>query len=208
MGKRGWGILIAVIALAAVVAIVVAVLATSNDSPTDAATPSPSEPAVTPPPTDEASPAPTSITPAAVVTCLTTSTTEFQQLMAQNGWISWETQDEEFGARPFDRFPGGAPAGEIVCRWGVSPDLATDNVLDLAWSAIPPDAAAAAQSLLGTEGFERIDSPEGVYYALVGSGDRTDAEGWGESYLFTTDDVRWAPTKADLAAIKAPDEEG
>ena len=129
-------------------------------------------------------------------------------MMAQNGWISWETQNEQIGARPFDRFPDGTPEGAIVCRWGESPDLATDNLIDLAWTPIGTDAATAAQQMLVAEGYQRVDAPEGVYLAMPATGGPGDAEGFGDSYLFTADDVRWAMTKADLAYIKAPDEAG
>lgn len=209
MSRRAWAILIGVVALVIVVGVVVAVLvanqpdADAGPTPTPTVSDSPS-PSPTPEPTSSLAPAP----PAVLATCETTSTAEFQAMMAQNGWISWETQNEDIGARPFDRFPEGAPDGQIVCRWGVSPDLATDNVVDLAWSPIEPDAAASAQSYLLTEGYQRIDAPEGVYFALTGTDFHSDAEGYGETYLFTDDDVRWALTKADVAYVKAPDEEG
>ena len=62
--------------------------------------------------------------------------------------------------------------------------------------------------MLVTEGYQRIDAPEGVYLAMPATGGPGDAEGFGDSYLFTVDDVRWAMTKADLAYVKAPDETG
>ena len=49
---------------------------------------------------------------------------------------------------------------------------------------------------------------EGIYLAMPATGGPGDAEGFGDSYLFTVDDVRWAMTKADLAYVKAPDEAG
>ena len=127
-------------------------------------------------------------------------------MMTQNGWISWETQDQTIGARPFDRFPDGPPGGQLVCRWGESPDIPTDNIIDLAWSPIEAGAASGAQQTLAGEGYERLEGPEGVYLALPGVDGWADAEGYGDSYLFTEDDVRWAMTKADLAYVKAPDE--
>ncbi|QIG40359.1 hypothetical protein G5T42_13470 [Microbacterium sp. 4R-513] len=143
------------------------------------------------------------------MTCETISTAEFQAMMAGNGWVSWETQDQQIGARPFDRFPDGSPAGSIVCRWGAAPEAATDNVIDLAWAHLSSAAAASAQEALAAEGFERIEAPEGVYLAIKpGAGDRVDGEGFGETYLFTADDVRWARTKEDVGYVKAPDEEG
>ena len=73
-------------------------------------------------------------------------------MMASNGWVSWETQDQQIGARPFDVFPNGTPDGAIVCRWGADPNLATDNVIDLAWSPIDPESAVAAMDKLEERG--------------------------------------------------------
>ena len=206
MSKRGWGILIGVIAGLAVAMIVGVVLSGAGEPvPTPVATPAAPETAV-----ESASPTP-SITPAAAAvaaTCQTTSTQEFQAMMAQNAWISWETQNEQIGARPFERFPDATPEGAIVCRWGESPDLATDNLIDLAWTPIGTDAATAAQQMLVAEGYQRVDAPEGVYLAMPATSGPGDSEGFGDSYLFTADDVRWAMTKADLSYIKAPDEAG
>ena len=85
----------------------------------------------------------------------------------------------------------------------------TDNVIDLAWSPLAPASAAAAQEALAAEGFQRIDAPEGVYLALKpAGGDWVDAEGYGETYLFTDDDVRWGRTKEYVGYVKAPDENG
>ncbi len=175
-------------------------------SPTPTATSASSAPVDTPPaPTPTAaSPSPTPSTVTA--TCETTSTAEFRAIVAQNGWVSWETQDQTIGARPFDRFPDGAPVGQLLCRWGESPDIPTDNLIDLAWSPIASSAAAAAQESLVGEGYERIDAPEGMYLAMRSAEGWADDEGYGDSYLFTDDDVRWAMTKADLAYVKAPDE--
>lgn len=209
MSRRGWGILIGVVALTIVVAVVVAVFVATRADEQPVATPTPTA-SDTPSssPTPDASPSLTPAPPLVEATCETTSTEEFQEMMAQIGWISWETQNAEIGARPFERFPEGAPDGQIVCRWGVSPDLATDDVIDLAWSPIGTEAAASAQAFLLDEGYQRIDAPEGVYFALTGTDFHSDAEGYGETYLFTGDDVRWALTKADVASVKAPDEQG
>ncbi|WP_243074644.1 hypothetical protein [Microbacterium sp. SS28] len=210
MSRRGWAILVGVVAIAVVAGLVIWAFASGPGEAEPSATPTATPAPTTTTPTDAASPSPTltPVAPPAVATCETISTAEFQAMMAQNGWVSWETQDEQIGARPFDRFPDGAPAGQIVCRWGESPDLATDNIEDLAWAPIGTDAAVAAQAALVDEGFERIEAPEGVYLALVGAGDWSDAEGYGETYLFTDDDVRWARTKADVVFVTAPDEQG
>ena len=130
-------------------------------------------------------------------------------MMATGGWVSWETQDQQIGARPFDVFPNGSPEGAIVCRWGEDPQLATDNVIDLAWSPIDPESAVAAMDELEEQGFIRIDTPDGIYLAMTGPAGFTDAEGYGETYFFGFDDVRWAATKADVTAyVKAPTESG
>ena len=207
VSKKGWGILVAVVATAILIGMVIWAFAGAQDQP--AATPAPTPTlsptaSESPPATPTASPTPTPLpTPA---TCETTSTAEFRAMVSQNGWISWETQDQTIGARPFDRFPEGAPVDQLICRWGESPDVPTDNLIDLAWSPIDPDAAAGAQQSLVAEGYERIDGAEGVYLAMRSADGWADAEGYGDSYLFTDDDVRWAMTKADLAYVKAPDE--
>jgi hypothetical protein len=130
-------------------------------------------------------------------------------MMAANGWVSWETQEQQIGARPFDVFPNGSPDGAIVCRWGEGPGAATDNNVDLAWSPIDPESAVAAMARLEEEGYVRIDAPESVYLAMPGPEGYTDAEGYGETYFFGFDDVRWAATKAEVTAyVKAPGEAG
>ena len=128
--------------------------------------------------------------------------------MASNGWVSWQTQDQATGARPFDAFPNGSPRGTIVCRWGSDPAAATDNIVDIAWAPIDPENAVAAMQKLSEEGYTRTDAPEGVYLSLTGPEGYTDAEGWGETYYFTPDDVRWAATRADVTYVKSPTEAG
>ena len=127
---------------------------------------------------------------------------------AQLFTLSRDQMIELTAQNPFDRFPDGRPEGAIVCRWGKSPDLPTDSIIDLAWTPIGTDAATAAQQMLAAEGYQRIDAPEGVYLAMPATGGPGDAEGFGDSYLFTVEDVRWAMTKADLVYIKAPDDAG
>jgi len=207
--KRLW--LIAGGAAALVALLVLALLLFAPVTPDAEATPTPSvrpTPPATPSPTPSATPNPTASAPEVVVaTCENTSTAEFRAMMATNGWVSWETQDEVIGARPFDRFPNGTPDGTIVCRWGADPDLATDNVTDLAWSPVDPENAVAAIDTLENEGFTRLDTADGVYLAMAGPPGYTDAEGWGETYFFSFDDVRWAATKADVTNyVKAPTE--
>ena len=209
--KRLWAIAGVAVALVAVIVLAVTLLApkASEASPT----PSPSAtgaPIAEPSATASGTPTPTVTAPAAVdATCENTSTELFRSMTASNGWVSWETQDQQIGARPFDAFPNGRPDGAIVCRWGEDPDLATDNIIDLAWSPIDPESAVAAMDDLEDQGFIRIDAPEGIYLAMTGPEGYTDAEGYGETYFFGFDDVRWAATKADVTAyVKAPTERG
>ncbi len=128
-------------------------------------------------------------------------------MMSSNGWISWETQDQLVGSQPFASFPNGPPSGQIICRWGADPDLATDNIIDLAWSPIDPENAVAAIQMLTEQGFTRTDAPEGVYLSLTGPPGYTDAAGWGETYLFGMRDVRWAIMRQYVQDyVKAPTE--
>lgn len=208
MSKRRWGILIGVLAVAAVAAVAIAIALSGAGvpaaAPTPTPTPTPAQTIAEPSPT----PTPTVAQPPVAVNCETTSTVEFQAMMADNGWVSWETQNQQIGAKPFERFPDGPPQGAIVCRWGESADVATDNVIDLAWTPLTTDAASAAQQMLVTEGYEQIDDAAGLYFALPAEGGVSDSEGYAATYLFTDDDVRWARTKAEVAFVKAPDEAG
>lgn len=129
-------------------------------------------------------------------------TAEFRADVAQNGWVGWNMVGQDIGHSPFDEFPGGAPTGQLSCRFGKGPEVATDNVLDLAWAPISGDAARAAQDSLQEKGFERIDVADGIQWALRGHENGwTDAEGWAETYLFTDTDVRWAVTRDQLVYI-------
>lgn len=124
-------------------------------------------------------------------------------MMASNGWVSWtpETSGREWS--PFGSFPNGAPRGELACTWGEDVNLGTDNVISLAWAPIDPENAVAAMQALEQGGFNRVESPEGVYLTMAGT-PASQANGYEESYLFTPFDVRWAVTKSDLTFVKAP----
>jgi hypothetical protein len=209
--KRLWAIAGGAVALVVIIVLVVIAVAPKASEALPENTPTAtSTPTAIPSPTASATPTPTFTTPATVAaTCENTSTDVFRSMMTTNGWVSWQTQDQQIGARPFDTFPNGSPAGAIVCRWGADPELATDNVIDLAWSPIDPESAVAAMDELEEQGLVRIDAPEGIYLAMTGPEGFTDAEGYGETYLFGFDDVRWAATKADVTAyVKAPGEAG
>ncbi|KTS70084.1 hypothetical protein NS206_02015 [Microbacterium testaceum] len=141
--------------------------------------------------------------PASFASCDETVTSEFRAELADLGWVGWNMVGQEIGHSPFDAFPGGAPVGQLSCRFGAGPDVATDNVLDLAWAPIDGSAATSAQEYLADAGFERLDVPEGVQWALRGeSGGWADAEGWGQTYLFTGTDVRWAQVRDDLGHLQ------
>lgn len=209
--KRLWAI---VGGAAALVAIVVLLLVTLNPKsseaePTPSASPSITA-AVTPTPTTSAAAKPTAAPPTTTVaTCENTSTDAFRSMMASNAWVSWETQDQQVGARPFDLFPNGTPEDAIVCRWGESPDIPTDNIIDLAWTPIDPENAVAAMAELENEGYTRIEEPDGIYLAMPGDPGYSDAEGWGQTFFFGFDYVGWAVTKADVTSyVKSPDEPG
>ncbi|WP_404433513.1 hypothetical protein LG299_03340 [Microbacterium lacus] len=156
---------------------------------------------MSPTPTASATPTPEAVEP----TCENIATPEYRARAAETEWVSWPMPREGIGHNPFEVFPDGAPAGSISCRWGEDPDLATDNVVDLAWSPIAPDESTDAQTALEADGYERIDASEGVYLAMRGEQGWGDSEGFAQSYLFTRDDVRWAMTKAELEFVQAPE---
>jgi hypothetical protein len=209
--KRLWAI---VGGAAALVAVIVILIVTLNPRASDAEpTPSPTEsaePTATVPPAPSATPSPSASAPATTAaTCENTSTDLFRSMMASNGWVSWETQDQQIGAAPFTGFPNGTPEGAIVCRWGADPNAATDNIIDLAWTPIDPENAVAAMAQLENEGYTRIEEPEGIYLAMPGEPGYADDDGWGPTYFFGFDDVRWAVTKADVTDyVKAPGDAG
>lgn len=204
--KRLWAISGAVAVVVAVIIVVAIAVAPApvESAATPSATPSRS---ASPAPSPSASATPSAtFTPPAVVaaTCDNTSTAAFRAMMASNGWISWETQNEAIGATPFDDFPNGRPEGAIVCRWGADPNLATDDIFDLAWAPIDPENAVAAMQKLEEQGFIRTETPDGVYLSVKGDPGWADDEGWGTTYYFGIEDVRWAITKADTQYVKAP----
>ncbi len=206
--KRLWAIAGGAAVLVAIIVLVLMLTHTSPEpEPTPTASPT-AEQTPTSSPTPSAAPTPTSAPPAAVAaTCDNTATDLFRSMMATNAWVSWQTQDQQIGARPFDILPNGSPDGAIVCRWGADPNVATDNVIDLAWAPIDPENAVAAMQKLEDQGFTRIEETDGVYLAKPGTPGYADADGWGETYYFGFADVRWAATKADVTNyVKAPDE--
>jgi len=154
-------------------------------------------PAPAPSPTDTSDAAPTVYT-----SCDEIITPAFRETVASNGWTGWNMVGQEIGHSPFDAFPGGAPAGQLSCRFGPGPDVPTDNVLDLAWAPIDAAEAQSAQKYLADSGFQRIDVPEGVEWSVRGQDGWADDEGWGQTYLFTDTDVRWAMIRDQLAYLQ------
>lgn len=206
--KRLWLISGAAVAAVAILVFVASFFAPQvseaepTPTPTAAASTSPSP---LPSPTPTTTPSPTASPTPTATTCDDIATAAFQQQMTGNGWVSWQTQDQATGARPFDAFPNGSPRGTIVCRWGADPAAATDDVIDIGWTPIDPENAVAAMQKLTEQGYVRTDTPEFIYLSLTGPAGYTDAAGWGETYAFGLDDVRWAATRADVDQfVKAP----
>lgn len=176
---------------------------TSCSTPSPAAeSASPAAPSSAPTSAAPASPTPTPTASAAsFASCDEMITAEFRDDVAQNGWVGWNMVGEEIGHSPFDQFPDGAPTGQLSCRFGKGPEVATDNVLDLAWAPISGDAARAAQEALQQQGFQRIDVADGIQWSVRADDGWADDEGWGQTYLFTDTDVRWAMIRDQLGYI-------
>jgi hypothetical protein len=154
-------------------------------------------------PTPEASPtALADEAPVVYTSCDEVITPAFRQMVADNGWVGWNMVGQAIGHSPFDQFPEGAPAGQLSCRFGAGPDVATDNVVDLGWAPIADDDAESAQKHLADAGFQRIDTPEGTQWSVHGEAGWADADGWGQTYLFTGTDVRWALIRDQLAYLR------
>lgn len=209
--KRLW--LIAGGAVAAIAVIILLVIAFTPTASEAEPTPSPTPASASPPPSPSATPTPTptptvtSAPPSAAATCVDVTNAKFDLILSQNDWELWQTNDEQYGARPFDVFPNGSPSSMVLCRAGIGKEVATDNILDLAWAPVDPESAVAAMQQLEAAGYQRIDAPEGVYLAMPGvDGGWQDDEGYAETYLFTPRDVRWAALKSDLKFMKAPGE--
>lgn len=145
---------------------------------------------LTPSASSTPTPTPSPSITAVVATCQTTTTDAFRAEMAARGWTAAIVAE---GAGPYDRFFHGAPTGQVRCRWSAAPAAAAAEQIELAWAAIDPENAVAAMTQLEGEGYAVSDAVEGRY--LVGPGD---------CYLFTPDDVRWAASRTQLAAVAAP----
>jgi hypothetical protein len=79
--------------------------------------------------------------------------------------------------------------------------VATDDVLDLSCAPISSDAARAAQEALQQRGFQRIDVADGIQWSVRAEDGWADDEGWGQTFLFTDTDVRWALIRDQLKYI-------
>ncbi|MEX0150963.1 hypothetical protein [Microbacterium sp. LMI1-1-1.1] len=139
---------------------------------------------------------------ASYTSCDEIITPAFAQDVTDNGWVGWNMAGQKMGHSPFDSFPGGAPDGQLSCRFGAGPEVATDNVLDLAWARIDESAAQAAQGALVDAGYERIDVSDGVQFGLRAEDGWADDEGWGATYHFAGDEVRWAVVRDQLSLLR------
>lgn len=173
------------------------------------AQPSPAPPPSESPSRESASPAgslsPTSSpSPVSVTQCEDLVTSELNTALESNGWISWNTLDQDPSYSPFDILPAGAPEGALSCRWGQGPEVGTDNVYDLAWAPVDTATAGEAARALEADGYRRIETPEGTYLALPQdpATGYADEDGLGPSFLFTGTDMRWAATREDLGQIR------
>ncbi|PTT20050.1 hypothetical protein DBR36_06490 [Microbacterium sp. HMWF026] len=158
-------------------------------------------PTVTPSPT--ANPVATSAEPA-YATCDDVVSPDLLAEYRQQGWVSWNAAEEGVEFSPFDTFPGGAPAGQLSCRYGAGPDVATDNFFGLAWAPISGSAAQAAQEALAAAGYQRLDVDGSTQWAMAGSPGYSDDEGWGETYQFSESDVRWVSIRNELQYFAPP----
>jgi len=168
-----------------------------SPSPTTTATVSPS-PEVSPTATPD-------VSPVVYTSCDDVITPAFRQTVSDNGWVGWNMVGREIGHSPFDRFPEGAPTGQLSCRFGAGPEVATDNVIDLAWAPIDATTAAAAQRALEAEGFQRVDTSDAVQWGMRSDdGSAKDDDGWGETYSFSGSEVRWAVVRSQLDLLQPP----
>jgi hypothetical protein len=195
--NRLWMWIAIAVAAVVVVGVIIWVSVANSGEPAPTSSPSASQaPTETPTP----SPTPTvssTPTPTAQPTCEELATAEFLAMTEESGSVSWQTQGEEIGARPFADFPGGAPEGQVICRWGEDPDLETDNVIDLAWAPMPAVEQADAQAMLTQRGYGREDGDAGVWFVAS-------LDDGGDAYLFTDDDVRWSMSQEFVGYIDAP----
>jgi hypothetical protein len=158
-------------------------------------------------PTPDVATTMTSSTPSTPPTCENTATTSYRERAASGGWVSWTLPHSDVGASAFDGFPDPLDR-QVTCRWGASPNVATDNILDLGWAAIDAARSIRAQQFLTEQGLIRLEASEGVYLTTPDQAFMADAEGYGQTYLFTASDVRYALTKEDVSLVKAPEDMG
>lgn len=142
--------------------------------------------------------------PVSITECEDLVTSELNTTLESNGWISWNTLEQDPSYSPFDILPAGAPEGTLSCRWGQGPEVGTDNVYDLAWAPVDPATAEDAARALEADGYRRIETSDGAYLALPQdpATGYADEDGLGPSFLFTRTDMRWAASRADLAEIR------
>ena len=92
----------------------------------------------------------------------------------------------------------------VQCTWG---DLSAsaEEVQQFGWAPITAALAATAQQDLLAEGWSTEDSTEGVYVTeSADTAAATDDEGYGRTYLFGDDWVKYADTKQSLLLVQFP----
>lgn len=88
-----------------------------------------------------------------------------------------------------------------MCRWGAGPEVATDNIIDLAWARIDPYNAVSAMQHLEETGWARSETDASGATLFT-----SETSGPGGAFLFTPSDVRWAAYAEYLEYITSPDE--
>lgn len=180
-------------------------------APAPQATPEPAppsalatEPATKPSQTPTPTPTPTVEVPV-FTECDQIITEEFQDWVTGNGWVGWNTIGRQIGYNPFEALRPGGLERQLACRWGKGPDVATDNVLDIAWAPLAGDAVEKAKQKLVAAGYDRILTEGGEYLAWSsGELGYQDEYGYDSTYLFTGGDVRWAANRISLAHLRPP----
>ncbi|MCR2763568.1 hypothetical protein NQ152_08600 [Microbacterium sp. zg.B48] len=158
--------------------------------PETSQTPAPAPTSPTPTPETEAPP-----TPAGDPTCETIipdqTVTDFEA-------VGWTARAEPFRVGELE-----LPEG-VQCIWGDF-STATDHVQIYGWAPITAKQAADAQKYLKDAGWRVEESAEGVM--LTESADTTvatDADGYGLTYLFGDEWVKYADTKQGLLLVVWP----
>ena len=142
-------------------------------------------------------------------TCENTSTAEFRAMMATNGWVSWETQDQQIGARPFDALPERRARGRDRLPLGRRPEPRDrQRHRPRVVAHRPRERGRRDDEARVRTGLHAHRGTRGHLPRDAGAeGGRATPKAGEPTYLFGFDDVRWAATKADVTDyVKAPTE--